>query len=169
MRKFLCLFIIPVMFCLSSCKEKLDIEQEKNAIIAVIEKETMAFINKNYEEFASTHVLDETNTRLTAERNGYELKTGWLETVKEMQEMFEESPEPWTSRSIKTNHRIKVYENSAWAIHDESWIDPEGKEFLKYAGVRFLEKVNGEWKIVYVSFVNTSSYQEINKQVHVIE
>ena len=169
MKKYLSLIIIPVLFILTSCSEEVDIEQEKKAIISVIEKETNAYINKNYAEFASTHVQDESNTRLTAERNGFDLKTGWVETAKVMHEMFEESPEPWTSRSIKTNHRIKVYENSAWAIHDESWIDPEGNEFMKNVGVRFLEKVNGEWKIVYVSLVNTTSYKEIDEHLHVIE
>ena len=74
MRKFLFLLIIPVLFAQYSCSEKLDIEQEKNAIIAVIEKETSAYINKNYAEFASTHIQDETNTRLTAEHNDMILK-----------------------------------------------------------------------------------------------
>ena len=169
MKKYRNLLLIVVLFVLSSCAEKIDIKQEKEAIIAVIEKETNAYINKNYSEFASTHVQDETNTRLTAEKNGYDLKTGWLETARVMQEMFIESPEPWTSRSIKTNHRIKVYENSAWAMHDESWIDQEGNEFMKNVGVRFLEKVNGEWKIVYVSYVNTTSYQDNAEQAHAVE
>lgn len=169
MKKYLGLIIIPLLLLAYSCTEKIDIEHEEKAIIAVIEKETNAYINKNYAEFASTYVQDETNMRLTAEKNGYDLRTGWVETARVAREMFEESPEPWTSRSIKTNHRIKVYENSAWAMHDESWVDPEGKEFMKNIGVRFLEKVNGEWKIVYVSYVNTSSYQDIAEQAHVVE
>jgi hypothetical protein len=170
MKKYLIILIAAVSLALYSCTEKVDIAKEKDAIIAVIEKETEAYINKNFAAFASSHVQNESNMRLTAEKHGFNMKTGWKETAEVMQKMFEDSPEPWTSKSIKTNHRIKVYDNCAWAVHDESWIDEKGHVFMKNIGVRFLEKARGEWKIVYVSYVNTSSYEEITAEtIEIVE
>lgn len=70
-------------------------------------------------------------------------------------------------KNKKTDYRIKVYNESAWAIFNEDWdLDYQG-ETLNFIGigVRFLEKVDGEWKIVYMSEVNISSYEDEDEEV----
>jgi len=45
-------------------------------------------------------------------------------------------------------------------VYDEIVSNSEGELIRKNISVRFLEKVDGEWKIVYLSYVNTTSYEE---------
>ena len=70
----------------------------------------------------------------------------------------------------KEKEAIKaVIENEANSHYARDW-DKQSKSFLqdeflrKYICVRFLEKVDGEWKIAYVSYVNTSSWDESETQ-----
>ena len=145
----------------SLCKEKIDIEKEKAAIIAVIEEETNAFRDKDFDRFAATYVQDETNIRLSARKSGYIYVVGWEELGSGFKEYIENNPEPSTTdKAEKINYKIKVYKESAWAVNDEVRYDGEGEVSSKLIAVRFLEKVNGEWKIVYLSFVSATSYEE---------
>ena len=59
-----------------------------------------------------------------------------------------------------TDYKIKVYPESAWAVYDQNWYNNEGELVRLNINVRFLEKVQGKWKIVYVSTINTTSYDE---------
>ena len=62
--------------------------------------------------------------------------------------------------AVKTNYKIKVYKESAWAAFEENVHNSEG-EFLYHNFInQFLEKVDGEWKIVFFCYVNTTSYEE---------
>ena len=156
--------IFPVLVLLlimgSSCQEKIDIEKEKEAIIAVIDGETEAFLELDFDRIASTYVQDETNIRLTAGKNGYMYLTGWEEissVFKEWLEGYSEPPENY--EILKTDYEIKVYKESAWAIFYDTFYENE-VETSKGVGVRFLEKVDGEWKVVYLSTVWISDYEE---------
>ena len=160
MKKYLLTLFALILLAGTSCQEKIDIEKEKEAIIAVIEEETNAFLARDFDRFAATYVQDETNIRLSASKSGYLYRVGWEEIGSGFKQYFENNPEPGTSKYVKTNYKIKVYKESAWAINDESVYNSEGELLRKSKGVRFLEKVNGEWKIVYLSFVNTTSYEE---------
>ena len=61
----------------NSCQNKIDIEQEKEAIKAVIEEETNAYIEGDYDRFAATYLQDSTFIRLNAEKSNYEYIIGW--------------------------------------------------------------------------------------------
>ena len=147
----------------SSCKEKIDIEKEKNAIMAVIEEETVAFIARDYDRLVANYVQDETNIRLQVSKSGYSYYVGWEELNSRFKLYFENNPEPGIWRQMRTNYKIKVYKESAWAVFENEGFHSAGR-FTELTGkgidVRFLEKVNGEWKIVYLSGVFTTSYEE---------
>ena len=132
----------------ASCQEKIDIEKEKEAIKAVIEEESNSFIAKDFDRFAATYVQDETNIRLSADKSGYGYYVGWEEIGSGFKEFFENNPEPGTGKFVKTNYKIKVYKESAWAVHDGTSYDGEGEVISKNIGVRFqgqriLKSVNG--------------------------
>jgi hypothetical protein len=143
-----------------SGQKKIDIEKEKEAIIAVIEEETDAFRNRDFDRLAATFVQDETNIRLAAGQSGYSYYAGWEQISSGYKESFKNNPEPYTGKHVKTNYKIKIYKESAWSIFDEVRYDGGGEVINKGIGVRFLEKVDAEWKIVYLSGVSTSSYEE---------
>ena len=143
-----------------SCQEKVDIAKEKAAIIAVIEEETNAFLKRDFDRLAVTFVQDETSIRLSANKSGYGYLVGWKQIGSRFKEYFEDDSESGSVKLVKTNYQIKVYKESAWSIFDEVGYDGGGEVVGKSIGVRFLEKVDGEWKIVYLSQVNISSYED---------
>ncbi|MCA1747894.1 MAG: nuclear transport factor 2 family protein, partial [Bacteroidales bacterium] len=55
---------------------------------------------------------------------------------------------------------IRVFENSAFVLCSEKWTYtmPNDKIEINSRQVRFMEKVDGEWKIAFLSFVGTSVY-----------
>ena len=126
----------------------------------MIEEETDAFRNRDFERLAATFVQDETTIRLYAGQPGYSYYAGWEHISSGYKESIKNNPETNTGKHVKTNYRIKVYKESAWSIFDEVRYDGGGEVINKSIGVRFLEKDDGEWKIVYLSGVSTSSYEE---------
>ena len=152
----------------SSCQRKIDIEKEKEAIKAVIEEETNSFIENDYDRFAATYVQDKTFIRLNASKDeynyivgwGYNYIVGWEEIGLVFREDSEGNPDTLLYRFENSNYKIKVYPESAWAVYDENWYDRDGVLVEFNIDVRFLEKINGEWKIVYLSTINTTSYGE---------
>jgi ketosteroid isomerase-like protein len=148
--------ITVIILAGTSCEKKIDIEKEKAAIIAVIEEETDAFYDRDFERLAATHVQDETNMRLDAGRYGYTLNTGWDDSF--VKEFFIENPEPVANYEKKSNFKIKVYNGAAWAVYDNDAYNSDGELQNKSIHVQFLEKVDGQWKIDYMSIVNTTSF-----------
>ena len=65
---------------------------------------------------------------------------------------------------VKSNFRIKVYKDCAWAAFDQEHINEEGEVAGKAIGVYFMEKVDGKWKIVYLSRVYTSGYEDMDEE-----
>jgi len=60
------------------------IEKEKAAIIAVMEKETQTYIDRDFEGMFSTHIQDSTNIRLTAGADNYVFAEGWKDVSRHM-------------------------------------------------------------------------------------
>ena len=136
-----------------SCQEKVDIEKEKAAIIAVIEKQHNAFLDRDYDAIVSTYVQDGPTIRFTASKSGYHYKE--YDDVSSYKDYFENNPTPNPNKSQFKNYKIKVYEESAWAV-----VDIHKGNGVHEIHARILEKVDGEWKIVFFSFINATSYDE---------
>jgi len=158
MRKIMTILLALFVFVVTSCNSKKRIEKEKKAIINVIEESTNAYKARQINRLDSIYVHDETTARLNAGKYGYVYRKGWPEIRATYQEMFRENPSAITTNYEKENFVIKVYRNSACAFHDEIIYDSEYEYSHHQIGVHFLEKVKGDWKIVYLSYIDTSSY-----------
>ena len=176
MKKLLFTFIAFSLMTGASCQKKADIEKEKEAIKAVIEEETDAYIAGDFERQSETYVQDETIVRLAPDKNGYVYYVGWEDLSTYLKSGTEEGLERFGNysnpKNKKTDYRIKVYHECAWAVFNEDWdMDYQGETLnFKGPGVRFLEKVDGEWKIVYISEVNKTSYEdEVENETEEIE
>jgi len=170
MKKYLLTLFALILLAGTSCQEKIDIEKEKEAIITVIEEETNAYLARDFDRLAATWVQDETIIRLGADKSGYGYWVGWEEIGSTIKENFEGESEPVESKEVKTNYKIKVYKESAWAVFDNETYNSEGALTNKSIHVEFLEKIDGEWKIVYLSIVSTSSYEdEVENETEEIE
>jgi len=164
MKNYFPILIAILMVTAISCEDKTDIEKEKAAVIAVIEEETDAFIQKDYERWANTYLQDETNIRLSASISGYGHIVGWNKLSTGFKEYFDEplTEEP-SMAGEKTNYQVKIYDDVAWVMCDEKFKNTETGEYSNWEAVeaRILEKVDSQWKIVFLAYIDTLSYNGI--------
>lgn len=160
MKKYALILFALVLFAGNSYLKKIDTEKEKEAIIAVIEEETNGFLARDYDRIAATCVNDETFIRLQAGKNGYDYIIGWKDCGSYYKEIFMKNTELSQYKFENSNYKIKIYPESAWAAYEENWYKNDGEFVGKTINVRFLEKVKGEWKIVYLSPISAFSYEQ---------
>ena len=156
--------LIIAAFAISGCEKALDIEKEKAAIIAVMEKETQTYIDRDFEGMFSTHIQDSTNIRLTAGADNYVFAEGWEDVSGHMTgDQTEDDLGPDLHITVeKSNYRMKIYPGSAFVVCDQKWITQYDDDVIEMNSiqVRFLEKIGEEWKISFVSFIGTDGYME---------
>jgi hypothetical protein len=157
MRKSMLFFVITA-FCFA-CQEEIDIAKEKEAIITVIEEESDAFFARDYDRFSACYVQNESTIRLDAGKEEYWFVVGWNEIDSIFRTFFEKNSEPRENFQVKTNYKINVYDRSAFAVFDNEIHNSTGDLLRTNVHCEFLEKVNGTWKIVYLSEIHTSTYQ----------
>lgn len=165
-------YSIPVMLVMlllfsGCCNNKVDYEKERAAIIDVINKETQSYIDRDFDAMFSTHVHDSLNMRLTAGADNYVFAEGWEDVSKHMSgEQTEDDLGPDLHIKVeKSNYRMKIYPNSAFVVCDQKWTSAyeDDTTQINSIQVRFLEKIEGEWKISFVSFVGTSGYGDLEE------
>jgi hypothetical protein len=159
------LAIVALTF--SGCQTPLDYEKERAAIIEVMEKETQSYIDRDFEAMYSTHVHDSLNIRLTAGADNYVFAEGWENVSKHMSgEETEDDLGPDIHINVeRANYRMRIYPESAFVVFDQKWISSYDEDTISINSiqVRFLEKIDGEWKISFVSFVGTSGYRDLEE------
>jgi len=160
MKKILWALFVLILLFGSSCEEKIDIEKEKAAIIAVIEEETEAFFDSDIDRLSATHVQDESNIRMTATKSGYTYDVGWEKIKSFFLDYFENEAEPGEFYEVKRNYKIKIYDESAWAVFDNDYYNGEDELLSTSIHAEFLEKVNGEWKLVFYASIYTSTWED---------
>jgi hypothetical protein len=122
MKKLVCLILsmmIPFIF-FSSCKPKIDIGKETEAIKALIYGETQAFINNDMVKVLSYYIQDDYQTRLSADCDTFSLYRGW----DELSTFFKTINMTGLSnvKNTKDFFQIKVIDDAAWALYKDNWI-----------------------------------------------
>jgi hypothetical protein len=157
-------FIFSAFVCLSliSCQEKMDVEKEKEAIKAVIISETTAFDNQQYDAVIATLAQDSLFTRMTTGKTEYTEVAGWDNMSKWYKEFAVADLSDYSVERERFNWKIKVYPESAWVIYDQitRYTYEGNKDYRQTKEIRFLEKKNGEWKIIYLHVIYLSSYEK---------
>ena len=151
----LCAFLLLVNY---SCKEKIDFEKAKAAIMAVIEEETASYYASDFERWCATQIQDSTSTRIDASKYGFGINPGWDSIFSYLKPIIVNKKD--TLKEVKTPISIKIYEESAWVVFDNEVFDKKGEYNGKDLVTNFLEKHDGKWKIVYRSTISASSYYE---------
>ena len=162
MKKYLLTLFAIILLAGTSCQEKIDIEKEKEAIMAVIQEEGDAAAASDLERLFAVHVQDNLDTRLQLGKNNYTIYAGWDE-IKTLFEGWAESG--WNfedPKNLKENVILKVADGSAWLICDNIWKwnyegEPGGFDNIQ---ITFLEKIEGEWKISFTAFVTKPEPEE---------
>jgi hypothetical protein len=142
------------------CQGSNDMAKEEEAIKALVEESTQAYFDRDISILTATQVTDESFIKLQAYKSGYECNVGWEERLASLNEVLKNNPDPTTTKLKNENYKIKVYPKSAWAVYDQNLYDNEGNFLNMSIQARFLEKVGKDWKIVYLSSVGVTSYEQ---------
>ena len=158
--------ILPVFLCLQiACQQRadqkqeatIDFEKEEKAIKEVIIAESQAFWSKDYQAWADQW-MHQDYVRVLGwwERGGVTVREGWQEISNEIKILMEGNPKPNPQNEMNKNYNIRISKTMAWVTFDQYGSDT-GEVEMDMPGrtpnTRILEKVNGEWKIVYVGWL----------------
>jgi ketosteroid isomerase-like protein len=118
--KKLYFIILPCLVLLFyACKPKVDIEKETEAIKALINNETQAFLRNDTAKLLSYYIQDDYQTRLSVSCDTVRLYKGW----KELSAYFKNVNLAGISNPKNTKDfiQIKVTGDAAWAIYKDNW------------------------------------------------
>ena len=166
----LALLLIAGTIC---CQEKINIEKEKEAIKAVIEQAMAASYDEaDYDQIVNNWIHEPYALVSYASKYDQWHIKGW----QEMDELFKKHASYFDSIQLAQNwkyvsfenydYTIRVYQQCAWASFYSKFIFTMqeanlDKEILE---VRFLERHEGEWKIIYSSTVDHDSYEQAEEK-----
>lgn len=116
---------------------------EEAAIKAVIEAETQAFVNKSFAEVARLYwILDEKTLLNVTASDGTDVQVV-ADDIRSRQEV----PPPNHALVEKSNFRFIINGNMAAATNEQVVTIQETGFKLYSSEVRFMEKVDGQWRI----------------------
>jgi hypothetical protein len=174
MKTNLFVLLILAVIAVSACQEQIDVDKEKEAIIAVVNAESNAYLARDFETLSSYMVQDSLHIQLYASKWHLEYIVGWEDAAKGYEKDFADDS-AWARlenpRLERKNYYIKVYPQSAWAVFKTiyKWNEDTVEQKWKVIETRFLEKVDGEWKITYVNNVTKTGYEKQEKEKEAAE
>jgi hypothetical protein len=132
---------------------------DASAIMDVIAAESVAFWDKDFEAWSRCWV-HEPYVRVLGwwARGGVTVMKGWEAISERMKEVMTENPQPnpTAARVRRENINLRIDGNTAWVTFDQFGEDT-GDVQMDMPGLshetRFLEKQDGEWRIVYVNWL----------------
>lgn len=133
------------------------LETDRDKILKVIENESKAFWDKDYDSWASWWVHEPyIRTMGWWDRGGITVVSGWEERESRTKEHMKNNPKPNPQNVRRENINMRIYQDAAWVTFDQYGSDT-GEPDMDMPGLsretRFLEKHNGHWKIVYVGWL----------------
>ncbi|HJZ40345.1 MAG TPA: hypothetical protein VJ203_08265 [Bacteroidales bacterium] len=140
-----------LILLISSCKPKVNPEQDTEDIKSVINAETQAWIDKNPDKMKEYYIQDEFQTRLNIQDSIYSITTGWDKRSTAIDTLAKYAD--WVGvdhfKVEKEFLAIKIMDNTAWAILKETQnMTYHGSPATTVALINVvLEKVGGDWKI----------------------
>lgn len=156
--------LIVLAFCCSMCGSKtaapeVDFEKEKAAIMQVLQGESEAFWNKDFEKYASYWVQEE-HVRTVGwwAAGGITVVEGWKQRAERTKSHMAQSPEanPTATRVRRENINLRIFNDVAWMTFDQYGEDT-GDTLMDMPGrsreTRIFEKVDGQWKIAYLGWM----------------
>jgi len=166
--KKIVLLLISII-CITCINNQNQNEKEKEAVLKVLKEETDAFIANDLERIAAIHIQDSTLTRMSIGSKDYNFVKGWDEVKKMFENYFKvnSTDSSWQNpRNNKDNIIMKVADNSAWLVCDNTWKYEYNNEEMGFTNmqVAFFEKVNGKWKFSFDSYIQKPVVND-NKKV----
>lgn len=169
MKKLLLIAFTITFVIASSCQNKVNVEKEKSAIIAVLEKSSQSWLNRDFDDMSSTWMHDAFVARINVGRYGYSFTEGWNQQVTRYQTFFENNQDLSPNKEVFSNYRVKIYPSSAFAMYDMELRNENNDLLDERVYTAFLEKEDGDWKIVCLTTLDKTSYDQIDKNLQTSE
>jgi len=132
---------------------------EKEQLKTLVENETLAYMEKDYEKWASFWDHSEAVLRLDVANTGFSQTRGWDKNGAHLETFFKEQPEPIRSTFENSNYLIYTDTNLAWLAFDQKWTTQEGEESTAKATVTLLKKKT-DWKITSYTAIQYEAEKE---------
>lgn len=146
MNKYVFVIFIAILF---SCQqEKMQSSEDiEETLKAVVVGETFAYMEKDYQKWASFWDHSGDVLRLDVSQAGFSQTRGWDKSGGNLESFFKENPEPITSTFVNSNYLIFYDVNLAWVAFDQTWTSESGEETVAKATITLVKKAN-DWKII---------------------
>ncbi len=131
--------------------------EEEKAIITLIERESKAFWDKDFEAYADCWAHEDyVRTIGWWAAGGITVIQGWEARGNRTRKFMDENPEVNPQNPVRKNMNIRIGKDMAWVTFDQYGKDTNDPTF-DMPGLsretRILEKIKGQWKIVYVGWL----------------
>ncbi len=154
------LFGLFLLLLLSCNEEKLaSVENTNELLKALVVDETLAYMEKDYEKWASFWDHGERVLRLDVTPEGFSQTRGWAKNGGHLKGFFNEHPEPITSTFVNSNYDIYYDENLAWVAFDQKWTTIAGEESTAKATITLVKK-QSDWKIISYTAIQYDSKED---------
>lgn len=154
-----CLIFLFTLLIFNNC-QKPDPAVEEQKIKEAVEKETQAFLDNNFTAWTSTYVHAPYSQILGVDKNSLTEIIGWQAMHDSIRKYIKGDPKPSDTKIIRKNFIIRNYGTGAWVTYDQWWgIDPDqNPDFRPAKQLRVLEKVDGEWKVIFMGHISRWEY-----------
>lgn len=130
-----------------------DDAEDAIAIAAIIHAETQAFMDADFEAWASCWVHDErARTMHVNARTGLSVTRGWHAIAQCMKNILQNDLGCRMVRIHKDNFQIEIDKHIAWVVYDQRAENEDGATWETFEAT-ILERGDDGWKIVFSSFV----------------
>ena len=129
----------------------MNIEDDKAAILAVLEAETQAWLRRDLEALAGHWVQSQESRRISSvAHHGIQIQQGWPEIFEAFKILAERYPATFEeSRIRRENMNIVVVGDMAWVLYDQ--IGEKADDDFELAGtqheLKILQRIEGRWKL----------------------
>jgi len=156
----------------SSASPKADtaLEDERAAILDVIDRQAAAFWAKDFRRWADTWVHAPYSQRLGwAGAGGVVSVEGWEAIGARMEKAMAENPKPnlTPAKLVRERLNVRIYADVAWVTFEQHGISTGEPRFdmpgLSYE-TRILEKHNGQWRVAYLGYLLAGGPQTDQKR-----
>jgi len=152
--------VILIFVCASATFADENLTKEAEAVKDVITQETNCWKDSNYEGWAETWVHAPYIFWVNSGVTFYNEFDSWEALDRRLGRMLKNRKEPREFKVERKNYNIRIFGDGAWATFDQhNFYQSNGNEVEDVSkGFRTLEKIDGEWKIIFMGDIAKSEY-----------
>ena len=150
-------------------RKKLKKDQNVAAIKKVLDSETSAYYDRDYQSWASNWIQNETISHTWNNKDGgYTSVAGWKNLSDRFSTDMKENPEIIYPNFYVSNMNMVISGNHALVKNDEYIANKSGDMYTKATGLKTLLNVDGNWKLESVSSFWDYDYKYSKAKVKMI-